>query len=338
MPPHTRTEKRLRMSVDSSLASATASTSTRPRRSTASDMDGEASDSNEVVRVRARTELGLSPFLESSQLPSAVRSAVETGKEKDMMVALAAFREERSKEIREVCDRNYQEFVRSVDELLDVRADTMTLKDDIVELNKSLQQNGKKITTLTEQLVAHKRQLRNLKLLSTLLGSCKQFWLLVDRANKDTREGHFYEALRSIVDLERALQSPSPLREVEFGRYVLGALPLMRERVREGAIYHLNQWLELVRRRAVEIGKTAVDRTSRRAEHERRRLRINLNAHTSRHAKSNGTGRSGHNGASKKVADDADASMPIEPPLFTALDLSFFPLYQASGVASAVGG
>jgi hypothetical protein len=216
----------------------------------------------------------LTPFLESSQLPSAVRAAVETSKEKETIAALVAFRDERTKEIRSTCDNHYQSFVRSVDELLDVRADTMTLRDEIVEINQQLQTGGAELVKKTEELVKYKRQLRNIKLLSTVLGSCKQFWQLVDRANRDTRDGKYFEALRSIVDLERALRPPSRLRELEFGRYVLATLPLMRERVREGSLHALNQWLEIVRRRAIDIGKLAVDRTARRAEHERKRLRI----------------------------------------------------------------
>ena len=283
-----------------------------------------------------------------------MRSTVETGKEREMLAALSTFRDERLREIRDLCDRNYQEFVRSIDELLDVRSDTMALKDEIVDINKQLQDGGKQIVTLTEQLVQHKRTLRNLRLLGTLLGSCKQFWLLVDRANRDTRDGRYYEALRAIVDLERALRSPLRLRELEFGRYVAGALPLMRERVREGAVYALNQWLETVRRRAVEIGKLAVDRTERRADFERRRLSIrttdnsvtsidndNNVATTNKYNNSNNSNnnnnddddddkRSKASGSKKRSAASVVGgdAQPIEPPLFATLSLDFGALHQ----------
>ena len=92
------------------------SESSSSRRFTGDGEEGEAS-AGQVARVRARSELGLTPLLDPAQRHGAVRAALEGGKERETLEGVVQYKSEREREIREVCDVHYQEFVRSVDEL-----------------------------------------------------------------------------------------------------------------------------------------------------------------------------------------------------------------------------
>lgn len=304
-------------------------------RSARTESDDVESSAAEVARLRARTELGLTPLLDPAQRHGAVRAALEGGKERETLEAVLQYKSEREREIREVCDVHYQEFVRSVDELLEVRHDTMALHDGVGELNAALQQSGETLVDAAQELVAAKRTLRNVRRLTVLVDACRLAAELADRAERDIGRGRFYQALRGIAALERALDMPhSPLISLEFGRYLAGVLPLMRARVRDKSMQALNEWLELARRRALEVGKLALDRTARRADRERQRAPADLAAAATPSTRDKKARRD----KSSASAPAASAAAPAgELPLMEELGLDFRPLYQCSAVYATLG-
>jgi hypothetical protein len=319
-----------------------------------SDADDAASSSaaGDVARLRARTELGLTPLLDPSQRHSAVRAALEAGKERETLDGVLQYAGEREREIREVCDVHYAEFVRSVDELLDVREDTMALHDAVAELNADLQLSGEALGDVAQRLVTAKRTLRNVRRLRVLVDACRLAAELAERADAHADQRRFFEALRGVAALERALDDAphSPLLALEFGRYLRSVLPLMRTRIRDKAMQALNEWLELARRRALEVGKLALDRTARRAERERQRPATDIDAATvaavadkqrrrdSRANSSSNTSSSSNNNNNNSGGLSAAAvAASGERPLMDELGLNFRPLYQCAAVYAALG-
>ena len=330
--------------------SSSTGTGTRATR-TDSDAADASSSAGEVARLRARTELGLTPLLDPSQRHSAVRAALEAGKERETLDAVLQYAGEREREIREVCDVHYAEFVRSVDELLDVREDTMALHDAVAELNADLQLSGEALVDVAQQLVTAKRTLRNVRRLRVLVDACRLAAELAERADRHAEQRRFFEALRGVAALERALDAPhSPLLALEFGRYLRSVLPLMRTRIRDKSMQALNEWLELARRRALEVGKLALDRTARRAERERQRPAIDIDAATvaavaekqrrrdsrANSSSSNNNTNTNTNSSSSGLSAAAVAASG-ERPLMDELGLNFRPLYQCAAVYAALG-
>jgi hypothetical protein len=84
-------------------------------------------------------------------------------------------------------------------------------------------------------------------------------------------EGRFYQALRGVAALERALDDARVVAApARVWSLCAPAFCQCFARVsREKSMQALNEWLEVVRRRALEVGKLALDRTARRAERER---------------------------------------------------------------------
>jgi hypothetical protein len=286
-----------------------------------------------------------------------VRAALEAGKERDTLAAVLQYKGEREKEIRDVCDVHYQDFVRSVDELLELRHDTMNLHDGVAELNADLQQSGAVLVDVSQELIRAKRTLRNVRRLAVLVSAGQHAAEIAARVEHDTAEGRFYQALRGVAALERALDTPeSALRQLEFGRYVAGVLPVFRARAREKSMQALNEWLEVVRRRALDVGKLALDRTARRAERERQHgpSVIDVTAATAPSeavaaVTSSASTRGGplakrasksRRGAAPAAAEDEAsriASRVVEEPLMAELKLDFRPLFQCAAVYSALG-
>jgi hypothetical protein len=280
---------------------------------------------------------------------------LEAGKERDTLSAVLQYKGEREKEIRDVCDVHYQDFVRSVDELLELRHDTMNLHDGVAELNADLQQSGAVLVDVSQELIRAKRTLRNVRRLAVLVSAGQHAAEIADRVERDTAEGRFYQALRGVAALERALDTPeSALRQLEFGRYVAGVLPVFRARAREKSMQALNEWLEVVRRRALDVGKLALDRTARRAERERQHgpSVIDVTAATAPSepvaVAATASTRGGplkrasksRRGAPAPAAEDEAsriASRTVEEPLMTELKLDFRPLFQCAAVYSALG-
>lgn len=77
--------------------------------------------------------------------------------------ALKTFVKDKEKEIQELCERNYQDFVGSVSALLRVRQGTVSLKHRVVELNEDVQKSGGKVADkvhfFTLSLYSQKRML-----------------------------------------------------------------------------------------------------------------------------------------------------------------------------------
>lgn len=67
----------------------------------------------------------------------------EHERDKEFLKTLNFFVRHKDKEIQDICNFHYQDFIHSVDELLNVRMDTTQLREFIVKLNKEIQESGK---------------------------------------------------------------------------------------------------------------------------------------------------------------------------------------------------
>ena len=76
-------------------------------------------------------------------LGATIASVYETPEQELLMDKLAAYMQQKDREIEQLCNTHYQDFVTSVDQVLKVRQDASQLKNNILSLNSSLQEAGR---------------------------------------------------------------------------------------------------------------------------------------------------------------------------------------------------
>lgn len=73
-----------------------------------------------------------------------VLKAIYKHKRQDQFIStLGKFIETNKSEIQDICNYHYQEFVQSVDQILQVRKESESVQQKIVELGSTLQSSGK---------------------------------------------------------------------------------------------------------------------------------------------------------------------------------------------------
>lgn len=92
-------------------------------------------------------------LVESEHLGPALKAVFESGKEKECVENLKGYIHRKQSEIEDICSFHYQEFIHSVDELLEVRNDTSLLKDSITKLNLELQDSA---SLIAQKVYNHK--------------------------------------------------------------------------------------------------------------------------------------------------------------------------------------
>ncbi len=93
----------------------------------------------------------LSALVAESEIEPAVKAVFESGKAQEYVEKLDQYIIRKEKEIQDICSRNYQGFISAVDELLQVRSETLELRDSVISLNQGIQSSG-------EILIKHVRR------------------------------------------------------------------------------------------------------------------------------------------------------------------------------------
>eukprot|EP01119_Soliformovum_irregulare_P000298 TRINITY_DN10212_c0_g1_i2.p1 TRINITY_DN10212_c0_g1~~TRINITY_DN10212_c0_g1_i2.p1 ORF type:complete len:829 (+),score=293.22 TRINITY_DN10212_c0_g1_i2:114-2600(+) len=199
----------------------------------------------------------LTSLVETTQLETAVKAVFEANKEASVVAALDAFIPKKEKDIANICNYNYQAFIKAVDELLKVRQDTADLKHSVQVLNKNVQQTGELLLKKYRDLYNLRKMRSNMNVAIDLLEQCQQGLTLLTRSNEYCYQKDYFAALKILEQLE--LNYLPKVSSLKFAKFVEGAVPNMKEKVRKGAMADINDWLLHVRDLSPKIGKFAMD-------------------------------------------------------------------------------
>ena len=185
------------------------------------------------------------------------------------------FSDSREHDIERLCNSNHQEFVSSVNQLLNVRKGTVDLTDEILKLNESIQTSTQKVVEHKKALVDSRDVRQNIDEATQALRLCLEVLGLANRVEELLRNKKHYAALRTLDELQNV-----HLKEVvqfDVAELIQDSVPAMQGMVKEAVMSDLNAWLYRIRENSRRLGQAAFYQTQTRRR--RQKERGSSNAH-----------------------------------------------------------
>jgi len=297
----------------------------------------QAADQKDDSAKQVEDDPYLLNLIEAEQLEPSIRAIFESGKETEVINNLDAFIIKKEKDIEDICSWHYQEFIRAVDELLDVRLEAKDLEESVVHLNDDFQSQGKVFTDKYAMLIESRRVRKNVSLAIDAVKDCQYVLSLISQMNNHIALREFYSALKLLEQVE-TVYIPR-VANYSFIQYFSSTISKLKETFRRESLEDFNTWLLNLRMNCVEIGKFAMEQTfAQLYEDEKHRvstrilppeLQRELTGETSGTAKDNNNNK---NDKKKKDGIYMSISSPtiVDESLYTnkRYKVDFTPLYQ----------
>uniref|UniRef100_A0ABM5GKW1 Exocyst complex component n=1 Tax=Pogona vitticeps TaxID=103695 RepID=A0ABM5GKW1_9SAUR len=160
------------------------------------------------------------------------------------------------REIEKMCNFHYQGFVDAITEFLKVRAEAQKLKNQVMDTNRRLQMESKKLVGAMEELKQCRLQQRNISVTVDKLTQCLPVLEMDSKLREQMKSKRHYPALKTLEHLEHTyLPQVSHYR---FCRVMVDDIPKLREEIKEASMSDLKDFLESIRKHSDKIGETAM--------------------------------------------------------------------------------
>ncbi|ORX92773.1 hypothetical protein K493DRAFT_408691 [Basidiobolus meristosporus CBS 931.73] len=204
------------------------------------------------------------------QLGPTIQTIYRTGKQETFLEQLTSFIIKKEREIEQMCNSHYQEFVQSVDQLLKVRQGTVSLKNKIVGFNDELQQAGSSIIEQKKELIETRKVLLNIDTAIETLQTCLHILNLANRVNVQIDEHKYYPALRTLEELQNVhLQEVS---HYDFAKYIAECTPVIQNKIKDAVTTEMKEWLFSLRENSRQAGKYAMTEINNREKQWREKV------------------------------------------------------------------
>src|SRR4051812_6157484 len=136
------------------------------------------------------------------QLIPAIKDACVQRREDALMVQLGRFSEEKEAEIEQICNANHQGFVQSVEQVLNVREESVKLTSEILKLNQTIQKSTENLAAKKRSLVDSRGTRQNIDEAMQALQLSLEVLGLANRVHELLHEKKHYAALRTLDELQ----------------------------------------------------------------------------------------------------------------------------------------
>ncbi|KAF2004491.1 exocyst complex subunit Sec15-like protein [Amniculicola lignicola CBS 123094] len=237
--------------------------------------------------------------------------------------ALTQYSNEREREIERICNANHQEFITSVNSLLQVREGTVDMTTQILELNESIQESIEKLAEQKKSLVDCRSVRQNIDEADKALNACLDVLRLANQIHDLLMKKEHYAALRALDELQT-------IHLKEVGRYKIAemiekSVPATQKLIGEAVMDDLNTWLFRIRESSQFLGEVAFyytdvrrSRNNARAESDERFAKFKLNS------------------AMELVADETD-EFDVLNNEEAEINIEFGPLFEAMHIHQTLG-
>ncbi|XP_051997897.1 exocyst complex component 6B-like isoform X2 [Xyrauchen texanus] len=160
------------------------------------------------------------------------------------------------REIEKMCNHHFQGFVDSITELLKVRGEAQKLKGQVTETNQKLQNDGKELLTMMDELRQCRLQQRNIATTIDNLTLCIPVLEMYSKLQEHMKAKRYYPALRTLEQLEDDCLPQAGL--YRFCAIMAENIPCLRTHIRDVSMSDLKDFLESIRKHSDKIGETAM--------------------------------------------------------------------------------
>jgi hypothetical protein len=184
----------------------------------------------------------------TDQIAPLIRSAIEKGWNESFFQSVDAFEKKRKEEIEMICTQNYAEFIRSVQEILKMRADVTRLKAKVFELNSQIQRTGQEALDVAASLEEQRQLRRNIDEAIVVTLQCVQLATFATAVKEELDCCNIYGALKARKALQEKLQEQQHIAHMRpITQQLQSWLPEVDQMIKAQAISDCTDWL-------VEVG------------------------------------------------------------------------------------
>jgi exocyst complex component 6 len=171
---------------------------------------------------------------------------------------------EREAEIERQCSTNHQEFVKSVNQLLRIREGTVTLTNEILELNQSIQSSTERLVDQKKALVESRGVRQNIEDARHALQDCLEVLRLANQVQELRDQKKHYASLRALDELQSVhLQA---VTQYQLSELIQKSVPATQKSIAEAVMADLNTWLFRVREMSQYLGELSFYHTDMRKQ------------------------------------------------------------------------
>ncbi|PVI07686.1 exocyst complex subunit Sec15-like protein [Periconia macrospinosa] len=240
-----------------------------------------------------------------------------------LIQAFDSFSKDREDEIEKICNANHQEFVSSVNSLLQVRQGTVDMTDEILALNASIQESIDKLAEQKKALVDSRGVRQNLNEANEALNACLEVLRLANQVYDLLKEKNYYAALRSLDELQTI--HLRGISRYKIADWIDNNVPMVREQIRDAVKADLSSWLYRIRESSQFLGEVSFYYTHERRTRNQARIEADP-----RFAKAK------LNSAIELVADETD-EFDVLNNEEAGNETDFTPLFEAMHIYDTLG-
>ncbi|KAK5374824.1 Rab GTPase-binding exocyst subunit S15 [Exophiala xenobiotica] len=207
------------------------------------------------------------------QLIPYIRDYSYGNKTSHLLSQLSDLAAEREAEIERQCNANHQEFTKSVRQLLRIREGTVTLTNETLELNRSIQASTEELVEQKKALVECRGVRQNIDDASHALQDCLEVLRLANQVQELRDQKRHYAALRALDELQSVhLQS---VTQYKLSELIQKSVPAIQKSIAEAVMADLNTWLFRVREMSQYLGELSFYNTDLRQQRLKERSEKN---------------------------------------------------------------
>lgn len=214
------------------------------------------------------------------QLIPALKDATNSNRTTGLMQSLSQYADERELEIERIGLTKHEEFLTSVNQLQKIRQGTVSLTNEILNLNQSIQASTEKLAAQKEALVDTRAVRQNIAEASEALKESLDVLHAVNQAHDLIRKKKYYGALKALDDLQNEHLIPTIQNKYatqhKLADIIQKSIPSSQKAISEAVMADLNTWLFRIRETSQFLGEVAFFHTEQRRTRQKIRMESNM--------------------------------------------------------------
>ncbi|KAH3744701.1 exocyst complex component 6 [Pelomyxa schiedti] len=205
--------------------------------------------------------MDVGPILEAENLAHPLRPIIQEHKENSAIANLKKVVSAKYAEIQDQCGFHYQDFIKSVEALLQVQKELVVLKAGMSEFNTTLQQEGKTILSSSEQLLNARRMQLNMAETREIMQQCLQMVTLIQSLNKHIEDKNFYRA-QKVLERIKTVFLPQLSKYTFAQEFERTQIPAIEAQIKSSLLSEYRVWLTNIWNHSYQIGSFAIGQKS----------------------------------------------------------------------------
>ncbi|ETV85220.1 hypothetical protein, variant 1 [Aphanomyces astaci] len=213
---------------------------------------------DERTNARKECEILVQNIAQShARMAPGIQVAIENQWDNDFSECLRAFVAEKEEEIRGVCSSHYQEFVQSIEDIVQIKCDVNDLQAHIDKYHKELVDVTTPLVQGNDMVVACRNIRQNIDTSIERLQQCQRIVECTAKVDKYIHANQLYHALKVLDTIKVDVSS---FRGNHFAKRVNDWIASTMTHLRALTMKNTSTWLEDIRNAASSIGAQAMKR------------------------------------------------------------------------------